>query len=350
MAWISALVSAAGRGGGRVRQMAVGLWDLLLGGLDALGGPLSWWDSATGAGGARGEVVVEPRTAWFVQGQAAELGSVTVAYERQGAGEPVVLLHGLGAHRLAWDPVVPLLAGRREVLTMDLPGFGESPDLDPGVPRDLDTAVVWLGSVFTALGVERPHVVGHSLGGLIALRLGQAGLARSVTAIAPAGFWTGMERRYTYAMLNAARHGLRLLPPPALDILVRTAPARAVLAGTLYGRSGLCPPEAVVAALRTLRDSAAFTETLEAGRAAGLFAGDIPDVPVTIAWGTRDRLLPPRQADRVRAMIPNARLVPLPGCGHVPMLDAPDLVARMILHATEPARQSKAVPGRADRR
>ncbi|WKX15801.1 alpha/beta fold hydrolase [Streptomyces sp. NL15-2K] len=342
MAWISALGSAAGRGGGRVGQAAAGQWGLLL------GGPLLRRQSAAGSGSERGHVVVEPRTAWFVQGQAADLGPVTVAYERQGAGEPVVLLHGLGSHRLTWDTVMPLLTEQREIIAMDLPGFGESPDLDPGIPRDLDTAVLWLGSVFAALGVERPHVVGHSLGGLIALRLGQAGLARSVTAIAPAGFWTGAERRYTYAMVNAARQGVRLLPDPALQALVRTAPARAVLTGTLYGRPELCPPHVVVAALRTLRESAAFKATLRAGRAPGLFTGDIPDVPVTIAWGTRDRLLPARQAARVRAMIPDARLVPLPDCGHVPMLDAPDLVAHAILRATDPARQSQPGPSGTD--
>ncbi|MEV5440727.1 alpha/beta fold hydrolase [Streptomyces sp. NPDC052682] len=328
MAWITALVSAAGRGGGRVGQAAADLRGLLL------GGPLPRWRTATESGGERGHVVVEPRTAWFVHGRAGDLGSVTVAYERQGAGEPVVLLHGLGSHRLAWDPVVPLITGQREVIAMDLPGFGQSPDLDPAVPRDLETAVAWLGSVFAALGVERPHVVGHSLGGLIALRLGQAGLARSVTALAPAGFWTDAERRYAYAVVSTARQWVRLLPQPALEALVRTAPARAVLTGTLYGRWEACPPHAVAAALRTLRESAGFEATLKAGRAPGLFTGDIPDVPVTIAWGTHDRLLPPRQAERVRAMIPNARLVPLPDCGHVPMLDAADLVARTILDAT----------------
>ncbi|MFI6935932.1 alpha/beta fold hydrolase [Streptomyces sp. NPDC050287] len=333
MTWISALVSVADRGS-RVGQAALGLRGLVL------GAPLLRRQSAAGSGDGWGHVVVEPREPWFVRGHAADLGSVTVAYERQGAGEPVVLLHGLGSHRLAWDTVVPLLSGQREVLTMDLPGFGQSPDLDPGMPRDLDTAVLWLTSVFAALGVERPHVVGHSLGGLIALRLGQAGLVRSVTAIAPAGFWTSAERRYAYAVVNAARQGVRLLPGPALEVLVRTAPAHAVLTGTLYGQADLCPPHAVAAALRTLRSSVAFKATLEAGRAPGLFTGDIPDMPVTIAWGTRDRLLPPRQAVRARAMIPNARLVPLPGCGHVPMLDAPDLVAQTILHATEPGKPS----------
>lgn len=330
MAWVSSFLSVVGQGGGRAAQVAADLRGLLL------RGPGPRREPATGSGGERGQVVVPPRTAWFVQGQAAGLGPVTVAYERQGAGEPVVLLHGLGCHRQAWDPVVPLLTEQHEVVTMDLPGFGQSPDLDPGVPRDLETATAWLGPVFVALGMERPHVVGHSLGGLIALRLGQAGLARSVTALAPAGFWTEAERRYAYALLHGARHGVRLLPETALARLVTTAPARAVLTGTLYGQPDLCPPEAVVAALRPLRDSAAFKATLQAGRAPGLFKGDIPEVPVTIAWGTRDRLLPPRQATRVRSMIPNAHMVPLPDCGHVPMLDAPELVARTILYALDP--------------
>ncbi|MER5177362.1 alpha/beta fold hydrolase [Streptomyces sp. NPDC002896] len=280
-----------------------------------------------------GTVVVPPSAASFVEGRAAGLGPVTVAYERQGAGEPLVLLHGLGYHRQAWGAVVPLLADSHDTIALDLPGFGESPDLDPTVPRDLETAAAWLGAVFEELGVTRPHVAGHSLGGLIALRLGQAGLARSVTAVAPAGFWTGAERRYAYAMLTAARQGVRLLPDEAVAWLARSPAGRAALTGTLYGKSGVCPQETVLASLRALRDAAAFGSTLRAGRDGVLFSGDIPGVPVTIAWGTWDRVLPPWQAYRVKAMIPDARLVPLPGCGHVPMNDAPELVARVILEA-----------------
>jgi pimeloyl-ACP methyl ester carboxylesterase len=331
MTWMSTLITAVGQDG-RAAQVAAGLRGLL----PNLPAP-SRREPTSEHNSEKGQAVVEPRAAWFAEGRATDRGPVTVAYERQGVGEPVVLLHGLGCRRQAWDVVVSLLADERETVAMDLPGFGQSPDLDPSVPRDLDTAMGWLGSLFMALGLERPHVVGHSLGGLLALRLGQAGLVRSVTALAPAGFWTSAERRYTYAMLHAARQGVRLLPESTLAALVRTALARALLTGTLYGRADLCPPESVVAALRPLRDAAAFKATLEAGRTPGLFTGDIPDVPVTVAWGTHDRLLPPKQADRVRAMVPNARLVPLAGCGHVPMLDAPQLVARTVLRATEPA-------------
>jgi pimeloyl-ACP methyl ester carboxylesterase len=277
------------------------------------------------------------RTASFVTCQPAGLGPVTVAYEQQGAGEPLVLLHGVGHHRQAWDTVVPLLADHRHTIAMDLPGFGESPDLDPTVPRDLRTAVAWLRAVLAELGVERPHVVGHSLGGLIALHLGQAGLARSVTALAPAGFWTDAERRHTYAMLAAARHSVRLLPDTAMVRLAHTAAARTALAGTFFGLPDRGPHETLIADLRALRDATAFSATLRAGRAPCLYSGDIPDVPVTIVWGTCDRVLPPRQAARVQAMIPGARLIQLPDCGHVPMNDAPDLVTRVILEATPSA-------------
>ena len=274
----------------------------------------------------------DPAPAWasITQARTPGLAPVTVAYELQGAGEPLLLLHGLGHHRKAWDRVVPLLTRGYETIALDLPGFGQSPDLDPGMPHDLESTVAWLEALLVELGMRRPHVAGHSLGGLIGLRMAQAGLARSVTALAPAGFWTPAERRYTYAVLNAARHGTRLLPEATIARLAGTAAGRAALTGILYGHPDLCPPEETLAILKTLRNSQAFTATLRAGRAPGLFAGDIPDVPVTIAWGTHDRLLPPRQAVRAKAMIPTARLVALPDCGHVPMADAPELVARVI--------------------
>ncbi|MFJ9012699.1 alpha/beta fold hydrolase [Streptomyces canus] len=328
MALISSFIAATDRPARSVRAAASYLHDRLT---------AAQPEPADGPRRTGGEVVVPARTPSFVQGHTAGLGPVTVAYERQGTGEPLVLLHGVGHRRQAWDAIVPLLAGRCETITIDLPGFGDSPDLEPTVPRDLQTAVAWLGAVLAELGAERPHVVGHSLGGLIALRLGQAGLARSVTALAPAGFWTDAERRHTYAMLTAARHSVRLLPDTAMVRLAYTTTVRTALAGTFYGRPDSCPPETLIADLRALRDAIAFGETLRAGRAPNLFTGDIPDVPVTIVWGARDRILPPRQATRVQAMIPGARLVQLPDCGHIPMNDAPDLVARVILETTPSA-------------
>jgi pimeloyl-ACP methyl ester carboxylesterase len=270
----------------------------------------------------------------LVEGQAEGLPPISVAYERHGAGEPVVLLHGLGLNRHVWNTVVPMLAAEREVISIDLPGFGQSPEWPQSVPRDLSSAAAALGAIFATLGIERPHVVGHSLGGLIALRLGQAGLARSVTALAPAGFWNEAERRYAFTVLSAARRIARTLPDTTVRRLTETPVARAVLTGMIYANAAKCPPGAIDTCLRALREATGFEATLRAGRVPGLFTGRISDMPVTLAWGLADRILLPRQARRAAAMLPKARLIWLPRCGHIPMNDEPGLVADVILGAT----------------
>lgn len=84
---------------------------------------------------------------------------VSVNYERTGAGAPLVLLHGIGHHHQAWDPVTRILAAEREVIALDLPGFGTSPALPDGVPYTLEAVTPVLGAFFAALGLDRPHVV-----------------------------------------------------------------------------------------------------------------------------------------------------------------------------------------------
>ncbi|GGL87677.1 hydrolase [Streptomyces fumigatiscleroticus] len=255
---------------------------------------------------------------------------VTVAYARVGHGAPLLLLHGIGHHRQAWDPVTGILAAERDVIAVDLPGCGESPALPEGMAHDLPTLSAVLGAFCTALGIDRPHVAGNSLGGLLALELGRGQRARSVTALSPAGFWAPAERRYAFGVLTGMRHAARRLPPPLVERLSRTAAGRAVLTSTIYARPGRRSPEAVVAETRALARAEGFAETLRSGRDVR-FTDDIPGIPVTVAWGSSDRLLVPRQGIRAKRIVPRARLVRLPGCGHVPMSDDPALVARVVL-------------------
>ncbi|MFE2441396.1 alpha/beta fold hydrolase [Streptomyces sp. NPDC059426] len=253
-----------------------------------------------------------------------------VVLERRGAGRPLVLLHGIGHHWQAWEPVLDILAVDREVIAVDLPGFGASDALPDGIPYDLDGVIPVLGALFEALGVKRPDVAGNSLGGLFALELGHLGLVRSVTALSPAQFWNEAERRYAFGVLSAMRAGARVLPPPLVAWLARGAAGRAALTGAIYARPARRSPAAVVAETRAMREAVGFDAMLAAGDSE-MFTHDIPDVPVTIAWGSRDRVLPRRQGVRAKRVIPGARLVRLPGCGHVPMNDDPALVARVIL-------------------
>ncbi|MFF9286319.1 alpha/beta fold hydrolase [Streptomyces griseosporeus] len=256
--------------------------------------------------------------------------AVAVSYTRRGRGEPLLLLHGIGHHRQAWDPVTDILAADRDVIVVDLPGFGTSPALPDGLAYDLPTTTAVFGAFCAALELDRPHVAGNSLGGLIALELGRARLVRSVTALSPAGFWSEAERRYAFGVLLAMRHIARRLPLPLVEQLSRSAAGRTALTSTIYARPARRSPEAVVAETRALAEAAGFAPTLRAGTTVR-FTDDLAGLPVTVAWGTQDRLLLRRQGVRAKQLMPRARLVRLPGCGHCPMNDDPALVARVIL-------------------
>ncbi|MFF9809490.1 alpha/beta fold hydrolase [Streptomyces coeruleorubidus] len=256
--------------------------------------------------------------------------NVTLSYTRQGSGEPLLLLHGIGHHRQVWDPVIPALAAERDVIAVDLPGCGESPALPDGMAHDLPTMNTVLAAFCEALEIERPHVAGNSLGGLLALDLARARLVRSVTALSPAGFWNEVERRYAFTVLMTMRQIAQRMPLPVVERLARPAIGRTLLTSTIYARPGRRSPEAVIAETLALARAQGFSETLRSGRSVQ-FTDDIVGTPVTVAWGNRDRLLIPRQGVRAKSVIPRARLVRLPGCGHVPMNDDPALVARVVL-------------------
>ncbi len=256
--------------------------------------------------------------------------TVTVSYARVGRGEPLLLLHGIGHHRQAWDPVLDVLATERDVIAVDLPGFGASPALPEGLSYDLPTTAAVFGAFCEALELDRPHVAGNSLGGLMALELAREKLVRSVTALSPAGFWSQAERRYAFGVLLTMRQIARRMPLPLVEKLARTAAGRTALTSTIYARPGRRSPEAVVAETLALINAPGFDDTLRAGTSVR-FTDDLPGIPVTVAWGTQDRLLLRRQGVRAKRLMPRSRLVRLPGCGHCPMNDDPALVARVIL-------------------
>lgn len=259
---------------------------------------------------------------------------MSLSYERVGAGEPLVLLHGIGHRWQAWRPVMDRLAAHHDVIAVDLPGFGQSPAMpaSPGRAHGIEAAAGYIAEELDALGVSRPHVAGNSLGGAIALELAKAGQVASVTALSPAGFWAARwEFRYALAVLNASRAGT-FLPESVLRFASEHAALRVLAFGMIFGRPRALEPDAAFGDALALRDGKAFREVAEAGRSY-VYRGD-PGVPTTIAWGTKDRVLLRRQFRHARNVVPGARFVDLPGCGHVPMNDDPELVARTILRTT----------------
>ncbi|MGA3524868.1 alpha/beta fold hydrolase [Melissospora conviva] len=253
-----------------------------------------------------------------------------VVFERRGTGEPLVLLHGIGHHWRAWLPVLDRLAEVHDVVAVDLPGFGQSP-LPDVPPTDMHGLVDAVVEIFTELGLERPHVAGNSLGGAIALELAGRGQVASATALSPAGFCSSRELRWALGVLSGHRMAARL-PEPVLRAMFRVGVLRHLSFGMILARPGRLTVETALADAQALRAAKAFRMIAKAGR--GYAFSGVPAVPVTVAWGTRDRILPYRQSRQARTRLPQARHVDLTGCGHVPMHDDPELVASVILATT----------------
>jgi pimeloyl-ACP methyl ester carboxylesterase len=120
---------------------------------------------------------------------------------RAGSGDPLVLVHGIGSRWQIWEPVLGALAAEYDVLALDLPGFGDSPMPPPGTPPGVDSLTSLVEQFLGEVGFDWPHVAGNSLGGLIALELARHGVARSATALSPAGFASPAETAYARGSL-----------------------------------------------------------------------------------------------------------------------------------------------------
>jgi pimeloyl-ACP methyl ester carboxylesterase len=256
--------------------------------------------------------------------------SVSINHHRVGEGPPLVLLHGIGHHWQAWQPVIDRLAEDFDVIACDSPGFGRSAALPGAIEPTIAAYVDAFEWFFAELGLERPHVAGNSMGGAIALELARGRAVRSVSAFSPAGFWTSAERRFCQLSLGALAN-MPDAAKPSLQALARTRAGRIALFSQTFGYPARLPADEAVATLRDAWASPVFASALAAF---DCYRFDAPEqlrsTPVTIAWGRRDRLLPYRtQAPRARAMLTWATHVTL-GAGHVPFYDDPAAVAEVI--------------------
>ncbi len=274
-----------------------------------------------------------------------------LAYTRTGSGDPLVLLHGLGSWRGAWDPVIPALAERFDVIAVDLPGFGESapvaaPDGEAS-PAVLAAAVAGL---LDDLGIAAPHLAGNSLGGWVALELARIRQPASVTLLSPAGLWHDRIPLYEKISLRASRwicqHADGLL-----YLVVGTPLGRVAALRQTHGRPARMSASRARKTIRAMATCPGFDATTRYTMRAPYTAGPPIGAPVTIAFGSRDMLLI-RRSRHLDQLPADLRIGSLPGCGHIPMADNPPAVATLIFegagratdagHANEPG--SPAIP------
>lgn len=254
-------------------------------------------------------------------------------FVRRGAGEPLLLIHPLGAELVTWEPVMDLLAAERDVIAVDMPGFGASPPLPEGVEPTPQALAAALAAQLDILGIERAHLAGNSLGGWVALELAKLGRARSVTGLCAAGFWSRPLGPRPSRTRSVGRAVLPLVP-----LLSRSARGRRLLLSSSVGHPERVPVAAAARLVRAYVTATAFEGANAAMRAAAFSGLDQIDVPVTLAWGELDRLVV-----EPRGGVPGARSVRLPGCGHIPTWDNPALVSSVLLEASVPEREHRTV-------
>lgn len=245
----------------------------------------------------------------------------------EGGREPLLLIHGLGGTGQVWDPVVPLLEAEREVIVLDMPGFGAAAALPDDVEPTAANLAVALHEQCVARGVERPHVAGNSLGAWVGLEMGRFGWAASVTALSPAGLW-----RAPLGERKGDTRGLARRLRPAVSLGLWVPPLRRRMLATFAARPERIPRAAGRELVLGWIDASGYDGANRAMRTHVFDPADYPeDVPVTIAWGELDHLVGPPKPERRPA---NARFLVLPGLGHTPTWDDPELVAQTLLEGS----------------
>jgi pimeloyl-ACP methyl ester carboxylesterase len=221
-----------------------------------------------------------------------------VPYRTAGAGAPLLLVHGLAGSWRWWERAVPALAERRRVYLVDLPGFGGL----RGRRFALGEAPSFLAGFVEALDLGPVDAAGHSLGGVVCARLAvsRPECVRRLVLVAPAAVAGGRPPliRAAFSLAHTSPSLLRMLAEDA----VRCGPLV-----VWRGSRELLADHDLLAALRLI------------------------EAPTLLVWGTRDAFVPPELGPRLEREIPGARLLVMPGVGHVPMYETPAAFARETL-------------------
>ena len=258
--------------------------------------------------------------------QTARVGSVNLAYYVDGAGPPVLCIMGLGGRGTDWNPAfIEAMAPHHEMIRFDNRGTGRSDR--PEEPYSLDVMADEAVAILDAVGRDRAHVLGVSMGGMIAqlvalrhpervqrlvLIATHAGGATVTppTPIAMAAFVADRSRPpadlVRDAMTAITAPGFAARHPEAIDALVANATALPT------------PPASFVRQMQAIMASDRSARLGEIG------------VPTLVIHGTDDPLVPYPNGELLARDIKGARLLTLPGCGHMPMWECPDGLAREV--------------------
>jgi pimeloyl-ACP methyl ester carboxylesterase len=246
-----------------------------------------------------------------------------VAYRDEGAGEVLLLIHGLGGSSFSWRAVLPKLSNKYRVIAPDLPGHGQSDrprgDYSPAA------LAVWLRDLLDVLGIKRVTVVGHSLGGGLAMQFAHQHRdhCQRLVLLSSGGLGSEVSRLLRMLSLPGARFVLPLLASrPRIDASTVTP---------------VSEPSTVRESLSNRHYRQAFLRTLRSvvdRRGQKVCALDrlrgLADLPAQIIVGGSDEVIPVAHAFAAHNALPGSRLHVIPGVGHSPQVQCPDAVADLV--------------------
>ena len=248
-----------------------------------------------------------------------DVNRIQLAYERRGQGTPMVLLHGFPLDHHLWDEVLPLLEDTFDLIVPDLRGFGNSTMID--APHSMDDYASDIASLLDHLNIQKAAIVGHSMGGYVALafarqypgRVGGLGLVSSqVLADAP----ERKEGRYKSAA-DVEANGIGSVVEAMAPKFTAAEKLQAYARESMQRQQ----PSAYIGALKAMADRPDSTDLLSSFH-----------FPMVIVHGDSDSLIPIDRAREIKATLPQAHLVEIHGAGHMPMMEAAEKTAEALRH------------------
>jgi pimeloyl-ACP methyl ester carboxylesterase len=253
---------------------------------------------------------------------AAEASGVRIAWERRGAGEPLLLIHGLGYARWGWEPVVDGLAQSNEVVLFDNRGIGESDA--PAGPYSVRLMAEDAVAVLDAAGLDRAHVLGTSLGGMVALQV--------------ALDWPERVDRLVLACTTPGGSNAAPMPMRTVQLMQEAPTLPLDVALRRFVENALGPDHDATLVERIMEHRRATAQP-PAAWAAQAAAGAMFDAwdrvgeiraPTLVLTGDEDAVVDPRNSQVLAERIPDARLEVFPGTGHLFFWDEPERFVRLV--------------------
>jgi pimeloyl-ACP methyl ester carboxylesterase len=257
---------------------------------------------------------------------------------RFGNGKPLLLIHGIGGSWRSWSPVLSGLSEHREVIAVDLPGFGKT------APLKGEVSIATLADAVTAFlrdnHLTGTDAVGSSMGARLVLELVRRGsVLSSVVSLNPGGFWQGYQTHLFYGSIALSIRLIRLFKSLGLiETLTKNNVSRSILFAQFSARPWKIHPKVAFDELSSYANSPSFDELLYnlayGERQQGCAAGTIRN-PLVIGWGKQDKVCFPGQAKKALELFPDAYLHWFDKCGHFPQWDKPKETIDLILKTTD---------------